>query len=68
MTMFNITDGNNNVSRDKPVEHIDMVIALQDPEARSDLGPTRLFGPRLGGASVTTGLGPRLYRASVALR
>ena len=23
MTMFNITDGNNNVSRDKPVEHID---------------------------------------------
>ena len=28
MTMFNITDGNNNVSRDKPVEHIDMVIGL----------------------------------------
>ena len=26
--MFNITDGNNNVSRDKPVEHIDMVIGL----------------------------------------
>ena len=25
MTMFIITDGNNNVSRDKPVEHIDMV-------------------------------------------
>ena len=24
MTMFNITDGNNNVSRDKPVEHIDI--------------------------------------------
>ena len=41
---------------------------LQDPEARSDLGPTTPFGPRLGGASVTTGLGPRLYRASVALR
>ena len=28
MTMFNITDGNNNVSRDKPVVHIDMVIGL----------------------------------------
>ena len=28
MTMFNITDGNNNVSRDKPVEHIDMGIGL----------------------------------------
>ena len=28
MTMFNITDGNNNVSRDKPVEHIDMFIGL----------------------------------------
>ena len=26
--MFNITDGNNNVSRDKPVEHIDLVIGL----------------------------------------
>ena len=26
--MFNITDGNNNVSRDKPVEHIDMFIGL----------------------------------------
>ena len=26
MTMFNITDGNNNISRDKPVEHIDLVI------------------------------------------
>ena len=25
MIMFIITDGNNNVSRDKPVEHIDMV-------------------------------------------
>ena len=24
MTMFNITDGNNNISRDKPVEHIDI--------------------------------------------
>ena len=23
MTMFNITDGKNNISRDKPVEHID---------------------------------------------
>ena len=28
MTMFNITDGKNNVSRDKPVEHIDLVIGL----------------------------------------
>ena len=28
MTIFNITDGNNNVSRDKPVEHINMVIGL----------------------------------------
>ena len=28
MTMFNITDGNNNISRDKPVEHIDLVIGL----------------------------------------
>ena len=28
MTMFIITDGNNNVSRDKPVEHIDLVIGL----------------------------------------
>ena len=28
MTMFNITDGNNNVSSDKPVEHFDMVIGL----------------------------------------
>ena len=28
MTMFNITDGNNNVSRDKPVEHSDLVIGL----------------------------------------
>ena len=28
MTMFIITDGNKNVSRDKPVEHIDMVIGL----------------------------------------
>ena len=26
--MLNITDGNNNVSRDKPVKHIDMVIGL----------------------------------------
>ena len=26
--MFIITDGNNNVSRDKPVEHIDFVIGL----------------------------------------
>ena len=26
--MFNITDGNNNISRDKPVEHIDLVIGL----------------------------------------
>ena len=41
---------------------------LQDPEARSDLGPTTKLGPRLGGASVNSGLGPRLYRASVALR
>ena len=28
MTVFNITDGNNNISRDKPVEHIDLVIGL----------------------------------------
>ena len=28
MTMFNITDDNNNNSRDKPVKHIDMVIGL----------------------------------------
>ena len=28
MTMFNITDGKNNISRDKPVEHIDFVIVL----------------------------------------
>ena len=28
MTMFNITDGINNISRDKPVEHSDMVIGF----------------------------------------
>ena len=28
MTMFNINDDNNNVSRDKPVEHIPIVIGL----------------------------------------
>ena len=28
MTMFNITDGINNISRDKPVEHSDLVIGL----------------------------------------
>ena len=28
MIMFNITDGKNNISRDKPVEHIDLVIGL----------------------------------------
>ena len=28
MTVFNITDGKNNISRDKPVEHIDMVNGL----------------------------------------
>ena len=28
MIMFNITDGNNNISRHKPVEHIDVVIGL----------------------------------------
>ena len=28
MTMFNITDGKNNISSDKPVEHIDLVIGL----------------------------------------
>ena len=33
--MFNITDGNNNVSRDKPVEHIDMVIGLHVPACTS---------------------------------
>ena len=26
--MFNITDGKNDISRDKPVEHIDLVIGL----------------------------------------
>ena len=26
--MFNITDGNNNISRDKPVEHSDLVIGF----------------------------------------
>ena len=26
MITFNITDGNNNISRDKPVENIDLVI------------------------------------------
>ena len=30
MTMFNITDGKNDISRDKPVEHIDLVIGLPD--------------------------------------
>ena len=28
MTMFNITDSKNNISRDKPVEHIDLVTWL----------------------------------------
>ena len=28
MTMFNITDGKNSISRDKPVEHIDLVTGL----------------------------------------
>ena len=28
MTMFNITDGKNNISFGKPVEHIDKVICL----------------------------------------
>ena len=28
MTLFNIADGKNNISRDKPVEHIDLVIGL----------------------------------------
>ena len=28
MITFNITDGNNNISRHKPVEHIDVVIGL----------------------------------------
>ena len=28
MTMFNITDGINNLSHDKPVEHSDLVIGL----------------------------------------
>ena len=28
MTMFNITDDINNISRDKPVEHSDLVIGL----------------------------------------
>ena len=28
MIMFNIANGNNNISRDKPVKHIDLVIGL----------------------------------------
>ena len=32
MTMFNITDGN--ISRDKPVEHIDLVIGLHVSRTR----------------------------------
>ena len=31
MTMFNITDGKNNISRDKPVEHIDLVVPNLSP-------------------------------------
>ena len=42
--------------------------ALQEPEARSDLGPTTPFGPRLGGASVTTGLGGASVRGSTEPR
>ena len=39
MTMFNITDGINNISRDKPVEHIDMVIGLHVSHARPQTWP-----------------------------
>ena len=42
--------------------------ALQDPEARSDLGPTSFFGPRLHRASVTTGLGGASVRGSTEPR
>ena len=45
MTMFNITDGKNNISRDKPAEHIDLVI----------LASTCL--PALAGHSLDTGVG-----------
>ena len=41
---------------------------LQEPEARSDLGPTARLGPRLGGASVTTGLGGASVRGSTEPR
>ena len=41
---------------------------LQDPEARSDLGPTAWLGPRLHRASVTTGLGGASVRGSTEPR
>ena len=41
MTMFIITDGNNNVSRDKPVEHIDMVNGLHVSACTSCTRTTR---------------------------
>ena len=47
MTMFNITDGKNNISRDKPVDHIDMVNGLhvsawRAPERHGVAGRERL--------------------------
>ena len=42
--------------------------SLQDPEARSDLGPTGILGPRIGGASVTTSLGQASVRGSTEPR
>ena len=42
--------------------------SLQDPEARSDLGPTGILGPRTGGASVTTSLGQASVRGSTEPR
>ena len=41
MTMFNITDGKNNISRDKPVEHIDLVIGLHVSACTSCTRPWR---------------------------
>ena len=41
MTMFNITDGKNNISRDKPIEHIDKVIGLH---VQATTSPSRGLG------------------------
>ena len=57
MTMFNITDGNNNVSRDKPVEHI----ARTHAHARPHTWPgafaqmSARFHPRCAGGRVGGG-------------